>query len=487
MHIGFSRHVSTSAALVATAVLTMSACGDDSTAPDVASKVQLVNRSVTPVLAKTTLAGVTITSLLSSDDTLPQSPSYVLGGSVDGSGILKNSDGTYTFLVNNEDNFSVSRITLDETFKAVKGDYVLNSTGGRWRLCSATMATPAEHGFGPVFLTNGESGIDSQMHSVNPFGSVNTSTILTAFGKWSSEQALPLSKLAYPGKTIVMIGDDDSGTNGGQLVMYLSNTVGDLNGGKVYVLARTNNNIRERDMVVGQSYPIEFRQIENAATAATGAEIETVGKTKSMMQFGRVEDIDYRKGSAANNREIYFNVTGQNNTGVNADFSRTKYGRVYKMVLDPADPLKGTLEVVLDGDDRSGVAKEFQNVDNIYVGTNYLYTQEDPNGYGDETHDARIYQYNLGTKEFKIAVELDHRRTAVDAVKYNGATMSKFGDWEFGAMTDVSSETGSPDTFIVSLQIHSWRGNRFKAVDGGVLRPNEDQASQLVVIKGLPR
>lgn len=487
MQNGITRRAGVSAAILATALMSLSACDDDSTSPAVIPKVQLVNRSVTPVLAKAMISGVTITSLLSSDDTLPQSPNYVLGGSVDGSGILKNSDGTYTFLVNNEDNFSVSRLTLDDTFKAVKGDYVLNSTGGRWRLCSATMATPAVHGFGPLFLTNGESSIDSQIHGVNPFGGINTSTILSALGHWSSEQALPLPKVAYDGKTIILIGDDDSGTNGGQLVMYLSNTVGDLNNGKVYVLARKDNNIRERDMVTGQSYPIEFRQVENAATAATGAEIEAVGKTKFMMQFGRVEDIDYRKGSAANNREIYFNVTGQANTGVNADYSRSKYGRVYKLVMDATDPLKGTLELVLDGDDRSGVAREFQNVDNIYVGTNYLYTSEDPNGYGDETHDARIYQYNLGTKEFKIAVELDHRRTAVDAVKYNGATMSKLGDWEFGAMTDVSDETGSSDTFIVSLQIHTWHGNRFKAVDGGTLRPNEDQASQLVVIKGLPR
>jgi hypothetical protein len=31
--------------------------------------------------------------------------------------------------------------------------------------------------------------------------------------------------------------------------------------------------------------------------------------------------LDYRKGEKAADREIYFNVTGQNTTGVNADAS----------------------------------------------------------------------------------------------------------------------------------------------------------------------
>jgi hypothetical protein len=43
-------------------------------------------------------------------------------------------------------------------------------------------------------------------------------------------------------------------------------------------------------------------------------------------------------------REIYFNVTGQNTTGNNADASRTKYGRVYKLNLDANNPLVGTLK-----------------------------------------------------------------------------------------------------------------------------------------------
>jgi hypothetical protein len=42
--------------------------------------------------------------------------------------------------------------------------YLLNSNGGTWRLCGATMATVAENGFGPLYLTCGESGEESRTH-----------------------------------------------------------------------------------------------------------------------------------------------------------------------------------------------------------------------------------------------------------------------------------------------------------------------------------
>ncbi|WP_366182507.1 hypothetical protein [Flavobacterium ovatum] len=479
--------------LPALLALTIVSCNKDETESDFVTNpdVVLKDQSVTPVLLtkKAGFENLELFSLLSSDDILPESPNYVFGGSADGSGLLKNPDGTYTFLVNNEDNFSVSRITLDKTFKPVKGEYLLNSSGGTWRLCGATMATPEEHGFGPYFLTCGESGEESRTHRVDPYGNVagaNITKELPAFGRLSAENALPLNKSAFPGKTVVVIGDDDSGTYGGQLFMYVSDKLGDLENGSLYMLKRNDDNQREKDMAVGQDYAVSFVKINNHTTL-TGAQINASVNTLKAVKFGRIEDLDYRKGSATSNRELYFNVTGQNTTGTNADASRTKYGRVYQLNLDDNDPLKGTLKVVLDGDDRTGIAGKFQNPDNICVTTNYVYVQEDPNGYGDETHDGYIYQYDIAKKTLKVVVELDQRRTAVDAAKYNVGGTSKFGDWEYGALIDVSDKIGVKDAFLLSVQPHTWTGTKYKGVDGGTVRLNEQQASQIVLIKGLPR
>jgi hypothetical protein len=463
--------------------------------------VTLKNHSVTPALIKTMpgFEGVQTYSIISSDDKLPQSPGFMFGGSADGAGWLRTQDGKgFIYVTNHEDNFAVSRVTFDQTLKPVKGEYILNSDGGQWRLCSATLATPQEHGFGPLFITCGESGPESRTHALNPFAPVSSKEVSRekpALGRWSAENAVPLPKDAYHNKTVLIIGDDDSGTGGGQIALYIGNQ-GDLDNGSVYMLKRLDDNQREMDMNTSGSYDIEFVKVENAKEL-TGAEMNAKVDELKAIKFGRVEDIDYRKGSGANGREIYFNVTGQNNTGANASYSRTKYGRVYRLVLDAKDPLKGKLSLVLDGDDKNmtNKARLFQNPDNITVTNNYAYIKEDPNGYGDETHDSYIYQYNLNTGALKVVFELDHRRDAEDAVKYNGSApggagdpdRSGYGSWEYGAMVDISDLTGIPGTFSINIQPHTWRGDEYKNPDGGSLRPNEDQASQMIIVKGLPR
>jgi hypothetical protein len=447
------------------------------------------NTSVTPPLVKK-LPGfeyLKITSVIGSDDTLELSPNFRFGGSADGAGLLK--DGNYyQLIVNHEDNFSVSRITLDKKLKPVKGEYILNSDGGQWRLCSSTLATPKVHGFGPLYLTCGESGVESRTHAINPLASAyeaSQSREKEAFGRWSAEQALPLPKDAYKNKTVILIGDDDSGAKGGQVAMYVG-AQGDLDNGSLYMLKRDDGKQAERGvdgMEMGKKYAVSFVKIKNHKTL-TGAEINQKVDELKGIKFGRVEDLDYRKGGKANSREIYFNVTGQDNSGANADYSRTKYGRVYKLTLDENDPTDGMLELVLDGDDKNGIAKTFQNVDNICVTENFVYTQEDPNGYGDETHDSYIYQYNIHTKELKKVLELDHRRGTADEAKYG---VSSFGDWEYGAMIDVSEETGLMDAFMICIQPHTWRGEKYRNPDGGSKRINEDQASQVILVKGLPK
>jgi len=496
---------SRSAAALLAAGFLAAACSDDPSPTGTTATIALRNTSNAPALARSFVPGIEIFSLVGSDDTLPQSPSYVFGGSADGAGVLRSQDGTgFTILVNHEDNFGVSRITLDNAFRPVKGEWVMNSTFGLWRLCSATLATPEVHGFGPTYLTVGESGEESMIHALPAFGAPNSNVLAEGLGKWNGENAVPLTKEAYPGKTVILIGDDDSSNEGGHVGLYVSDVVGDLRNGKLYVLRRTDRVQREMSMVTGQTYPAEWVEIPNHRSL-TGRQINQFAFSNGAPVISRVEDLDYRKGSAANNREIYFNATGQNNTGNNADYSRTKYGRTYRLALNPTSPTgPASLELIADGDDKAttNAARLFQNPDNIYVGQNYVYIQEDANGYGDETHDAYIWQYNIATRELRPVIELDHRRTRTDGARFNvrrtgtGATAtydaipgnaSVFGSWEYGAMEDVSDLLGQPNTFLVAIQPHTWIGARYRGVDGGTLRPNEDQASQLVLIKGLPR
>ncbi len=444
--------------------------------------VSLENYSITPVLVKK-LSGfenLDVYSLLSSEDKLPLSPNYTFGGSADGSGTLKDPNGDgFIMMINNEDNYSVSKISLDENFKPVKGEYVLNSDAGQWRLCSGTLATESIQGFGPLYLSAGESDVEAQTHGINPLTGAHHN--LDGLGHWSAENAVPLHKNAFPGKTVVVIGEDASDASGGQLVLYVSNSVGDLDNGEQYILRRTDKNQKETDMLAGTSYDVEFVKIDNHKTL-TGAQIQAMVDPLQAIKFGRVEDVDFGKGNGQALRQIYFNVTGQAAIGANADHSRTVKGRTYHLALDANDPTKGKLTCILDGDDENGPAKDFQNPDNICVTKNFVYIQEDPNTYGDEDHDSYIYQYCIADKKVKKVFELDHRRNDpkfhADAVR---------GNWEYGALVDISDVVGIPNTFTLAIQPHTWQEDAFKGVDGGSKRVNEKQGSQVVVIKGLPR
>ena len=164
------------ATLVALTAITFVACrkSGDKEEP-IPTVTDLPNYSVNPSLVKT-LSGfenLKVTTLISSDDKLDGSPDFVYGAQPDGAGMMKdpNSDG-YIMINNHEILFSVSRVYLDKNLKPVKGEYIVDADGGRMRLCSATLVDSKTYGFGPVFLTAGETDGESMIHAIDPLGPV---------------------------------------------------------------------------------------------------------------------------------------------------------------------------------------------------------------------------------------------------------------------------------------------------------------------------
>ena len=450
------------------------------------TKIVFTNHSTTPAFVKTApgFEGVEVFTLISSNDVLPQSPQFVFGGQPDGAGLLKNPNGEgYVLLNNHEVLRSVSRVHLDASFKPVKGEYILDAEGGMWRLCSATMAKPAEHGFGPLFITAGETGPDSRVHALDPFAPASdrkrTDRIKPALGRASMENALPLAKDAYAGKTVLLMGEDDTDA---QLVLYVSNTVGDLDNGKLYFLRRTNTDPVEMAMALRTTYDVEFVEIDNAATA-TGTEIAAQSIAKKAIQFGRVEDLDYRKGGGAASREIYFAVTGlKNATG------KSMWGRMYQLVMDATTPLKGKLTPVADGATNPG--QDLINPDNICATENFVYIQEDGDSYyAGASHDSYVWQYNIATGQYKPFISTHQRRDDAQfnsATGYNQTGNNRLGSWEFGAMHDVSGEIGVEGVFLLNIHSHTWRDNKFLNADGTTIT-NSNEGGQVVILKGVPR
>jgi hypothetical protein len=426
-------------------------------------------------------SGVSVYPLISSSDTVSETPGFLYGGAPDGQGFLKNPDGSgYIMVTNHENSFSISRLYLNKQLKPVRGEYIVNTDGGMFRLCSGSLATPEEHGFPkPMFLSTGESNVNAMTHAVDPIASAdpaNTSRVKPALGKFSGENSVPLAKTAFPGKTVIILGED---AGNGQVYLYVSNTPGDLDGGLLYVLRRKDGVQVETSMQKGNSYDVEFVEVPNAKSL-TGAEIEGLNSSLSSIQFARVEDLDYRKGSAAAGREIYFAATGVANQP-----EKTYWGRVYQLKLDEGNPLSGKLAIVADGADDPG--KDIINPDNLCVTQNYVYIQEDGDSFfPGATHDSWIWQYNIATGAKKPFMNIRNR--ALANTRFNPAADTRFGLWEHGAMVDVSDVVGIPGTFTINVHAHSWvEGDRFLNPSKATMAQPYKAGGQTLIVSNVPR
>jgi hypothetical protein len=425
--------------------------------------------------------GVSAYTLISSSDTIPGSPDFVFGGAPDGQGFLKNPDGSgYVMVTNHENTWAVSRVYLDKKLNPTKGEYIVNTDGGMFRLCSGSLATPEEHGFArPTFLTTGESNVNAMTHAIDPLAPAdasNANRVKPALGKFSGENAVPLPKDAYTGKTVVILGEDASN---GQVYLYISNVVGDLENGKLYALRRTTLDQVEKNMSKGNTYDVEFVEVPNAKNL-TGTDIENLNSTLKSIQFGRVEDLDYRKGGDANSRELYFVATG-----VSGQADKTYWGRVYRLKMDAANPLLGKLEVIEDGDLNPG--NDIINPDNLCVTNNYVYIQEDGDSFfPGASHNSLIWQYDIasGTKKKMI----DMKNKTLGGTKYNATNDQRFATWEHGAMIDISNEIGVPNTFLINIHAHTWvEGNRFLNPSKATAVQPYKSGGQTIILTGVPR
>ncbi|WP_298955788.1 alkaline phosphatase PhoX [uncultured Nonlabens sp.] len=479
----------------AAGMIALTACNDDDKQiinPQ-AENVELRAHSITPNFLKTTsdFSSVNVYPILSSEDQLTETPEFVYGSMADGLGLIYNADQQdYTLINNIEADYSIARITLDNTFKPVAGEYILNEEAtGSTAQCSGSLITVDEHGFGPLYLSGGEWGGASKGVFATEITKHASSRMfpemLTAMGQWSTENAVAIGKDAYEDKTVVFIGDDhsDNNTPSGQLGMYVGDR-GDLYNGNLYGLKVDTAGINfEMDMVEGQSYDASFVEL----TEKNIDLLDTEAKTKGVMGFSRLEDIDWRRGDGDNQREIYFAVTGRKKDALVGKGSL--YGRIYKVELNETDPTgPAKITCVLDGDKIGGTAWGFHSPDNILVTENYAYIQEDPNGYFDDAvrnHYARLYQYNLNTGEIKVVLECDQVSATAAGIGSENRV------WEITGMIDVSDQVGIDGTFMVVTQNHGWEpadGSAFSDPNAVTdVASSRKEGSMLYVLTGLER
>ncbi|WP_405415042.1 alkaline phosphatase PhoX [Maribacter sp. Asnod1-A12] len=449
--------------------------------------------------------------IMSSADILESDSTFVYGSYMDGAALFPAEDGNYALINNLEADYSIARIMLNSDLQPLQGDYIVNSTATAFTaMCSGSAITVDEHGFGPLYLSGGEWGGNAKgVFKVNPFRATEDRVEverLPALGEWSTENAVVIGKDAYTTQTVVFMGDDHSDNTYPQahFGMYVGQR-GDLYGGELYVLRGKNpvesapgegGQLFEMGMSEDIAYDVEWVEV----TERTIDELNQEAIDLGAIGFQRIEDIDWRRGTAEAQREIYFNATGrirEDNPDLN--LRGTGFGRVYKLELNETDPTAdAVLTVVVDGDLEGGKGDGMHSPDNILVTENYAYIQEDPNGYADLNADisgfAKLWQLDLNTGDFVEVMECN--QTFASSVGI-GNTDSI---WEITGLFDVTDIIGASEpTFIGGAQVHGWnfsttpdtavRADGLKFVDPTAINEGSAALEGSVIFKltGLPR
>jgi hypothetical protein len=343
--------------------------------------------------------GVVVEAILSTGDVIPGS-TYQMSGIPDGLGAYTDSRHVHV-LMNHElgrtfpalppsVDARLSKVTVDpRTLGVVDATYLFNGSEGFERFCSSTLEVIN----GTPYYFTGEEAINA--------GHDGSSIVLNAetgqwwetphFGHFQHENVVPVLWLS---KFMVVSTDDDFRV--GQpayLFAYIATSLSDaLSGdpaeGSLYVwktLDPTQTNLAKGETIQGEFVPIN--QAENANSTV----LKNAATVNRAFRFARLEDAAVAQQHPG---RLYFVDTGK--PGEN-----TLRGRLYRLDIDPSNPTKASVTLLLDGDG----GDDMVNPDNIATSPHSVVIQEDrESAFRDIPGRVLLYDIKTGTVRAVAAV-----------------------------------------------------------------------------------
>jgi hypothetical protein len=227
------------------------------------------------------------------------------------------------------------------------------------------------------------------------------------------------------------------------------------------------------DIVVGDDWQGEFIPVpddvaDGTTALAPQAGLEAWSNENNVFQFIRVEDIAYDRNQP---NVVYFADTGERRALPNPATGRLMRGpsgtsgpypngRIFRMVLDPADPRHVlSFSILLDSDlggyDNLDVMHQPDNVD---TSMNSLMVQEDSS----QAPNSRIWRYDFATQTWSVVASV------LDAA------------WESSGIVDASAWFG-PGAWLVDVQAHGLFVDQDTTTVPGVTLKRE--GGQLLLLK----
>jgi hypothetical protein len=409
--------------------------------------------------------GVVVDPILSTGDVVG---GYQMSGIPDGLGAYRNTGGdsregdddehgnngngnTVTVVMNHElgktfpgqppgVDTRISRVVIDrKSHSVLDAEYLFTGLEGYERFCSSTLSII----FGRPFYFTGEeavgAGHDGSSIALDPETGMWRDT--KHFGRLQHENVVPL-RLS---KWVFLTSEDDFRPGQASYVYaYIANDFNKaLRGrdGSLYVWkadnpAKTGNTT----VVKGESVPGHFIAISQAENA-TSDTLKAAAVARNAFKFDRLEDIAARP-----------DVKGRTYIADTGKLPATLRGRVYQFDVDPRDPTKATLKMILNGDAPDN--DDLINPDNMGASSKVLVIQEDREAAfrGDPN---RVLVYDFSSKTIRTVARV-----------MSPGLVAPFNQ-ESSGVIDASRLLG-PNWWLLDVQAHNLRERQ----PGPTLEPN---------------
>ena len=387
-------------------------------------------------------------------------------------------------------NAMLSKLTLHRRSGSVlAGTYVVPSEANYHRFCSNFLAGE-EHGFDREIIFLNEEATDfvnRTGESWPPRPGAEQAGVVVAYDVASGEYRTIYgmgrhnheNSVAIPGygKPVVLSGDDTFSPPSSQLYLYTADSRAQLwaDQGTLYAFRSSNPAINDYgDLSGGVSVAGTFIPVPESIAKGDQTALENWSNANNVFQFIRVEDTAYDRTSpniqyiadTGEPRALPGPAGGRLQRGPAGSRGPYPNGRLFKMVLDPANPLNVlSLSIVIDADAGGyNNVNVVHNFDNLETTANSVLIQEDPGSHNQGQTTARIWRYDLATKALEV----------VARVNQSQRPESPLGAWESSGIVDASEAFGD-DWFLVDVQAGTLiveeerRGNLTYQREGGQL------------------
>jgi hypothetical protein len=472
--------------------------------------------------------GVVIDPIISVGDVL--NDGFVFDSIPDGISLVRHGKGTVDLYVNHETslvpfpgtltdftNTHVDLLTLNQkSAGVVEASDAIPSDANYQRFCSNFLATE-EQGFDrPILFANEEATDIVNRQGLawpvpNPDGSqpeqagvvvaldITSGEYRTIYGmgRHNHENSVPI-----PGydELVVLSGDDTFTAPSSQLYSYIAADTDAVwnDEGELWAFVGEAGYNDYGDLALGDDISGEFIPVPRDVAIGDQNALEAWSNANNVFQFIRIEDLAYDRSDphvvyfadTGEPRAIADPATGRLQRGPSGTMGPYPNGRIFRMVLDDADPTQvDSLRVLIDADPLGpGNPLAMHQPDNLETTADSLLIQEDPgshnqfalsnpDGVGD-----RVWKYDLSTGELDAVIEVDQSLDETPGYDIDPSAAANRGAWESSGIVDASSIWG-PGWFLIDVQAGSLILEREDGTLGDRAVTFEREGGQLLRVK----